>query len=102
MEGAEVFFTYVSDQEKKDADQTVKLVEEKGGKAHAYQADLRSKDTCKKVIDTAREKMGAVNILFNNHAYQMMINSILDLSEEQWENTFNTNIHRKFNFSQVP
>ncbi|PPJ52247.1 hypothetical protein CBER1_10518 [Cercospora berteroae] len=100
MEGAEIFFTYLSDQEKKDADQTVKLVEEKGGKAHAYQADLRSKDTCKKVVDTAREKMGAVNILFNNHAYQMMIDSILDLSEEQWENTFNTNIHPFFYLSK--
>ena len=48
-----------------------------------------------KVVDQAVKSMGGVNILFNNHAYQMNINDIHDLSEDQWEHTFDTNIHRK-------
>ena len=94
MEGADVFFTYLAS-EKKDADETVRLVEEKGQKAYAYEADLTAKETCKKVIDTALEKLGAINILFNNHAFQMVQENILSLPEEQWEKTFATNIHRK-------
>lgn len=95
MEGADVFFTYLAS-EKKDADETVRLVEAKGRKAYAYEADLKAKETCKKVIEAALEKLGAINILFNNHAYQMVQENILSLPEEQWENTFATNIHREF------
>lgn len=95
MEGADVFFTYMAS-EKKDADETVRLVEAKGRKAYAYEADLKAKETCKKVIEAALEKLGAINILFNNHAYQMVQENILSLPEEQWENTFATNIHREF------
>lgn len=95
MEGADVFFTYLAS-EKKDADETVRLVEAKGRKAYAYEADLKAKETCKKVIEVALEKLGAINILFNNHAYQMVQENILSLPEEQWENTFATNIHREF------
>lgn len=98
MEGADVFFTYLAS-EKKDADETVRLVEAKGRKAYAYEADLKAKETCKKVIEAALEKLGAINILFNNHAYQMVQENILSLPEEQWENTFATNIHREFSFS---
>jgi NAD(P)-dependent dehydrogenase (short-subunit alcohol dehydrogenase family) len=94
MEGAEVFITYL-DQEKSDADKTVKLVEKYGGKCHTLAVNLKDKNNCKKTIDEAINKMGAINILFNNHAYQMMINDIHDLSEDQWVHTFDTNIHRK-------
>ncbi|KAL9526932.1 hypothetical protein SMMN14_09428 [Sphaerulina musiva] len=99
MEGADVFFTYLAS-EKKDADETVRLVEAKGRKAYAYEADLKAKETCKKVIEAALEKLGAINILFNNHAYQMVQENILSLPEEQWENTFATNIHPFFYLSK--
>lgn len=99
MEGADVFFTYMAS-EKKDADETVRLVEAKGRKAYAYEADLKAKETCKKVIEAALEKLGAINILFNNHAYQMVQENILSLPEEQWENTFATNIHPFFYLSK--
>jgi NAD(P)-dependent dehydrogenase (short-subunit alcohol dehydrogenase family) len=93
MEGADSFITYLPE-EKKDAEETKKLVEKYGRTCHIYPADLKGKDVCKKVVDEALAKMGHVNILFNNHAYQMMIESIHDLTEEQWEHTFNTNVHR--------
>lgn len=94
MEGAEVMITYL-EQEQEDADYTKKMVEARGGKIHLHVADLRAPEACKKTVDVALKNMGAINILFNNHAYQMMQDTILDIPEEQWVKTFDTNIHGK-------
>ncbi|KKY18148.1 putative short-chain dehydrogenase reductase family [Phaeomoniella chlamydospora] len=95
MEGAESLIAYLP-QEEKDAQETKKKVEEHGGKIHLLQTDLRSQENCKKVVETALSKMGGINILVNNAAYQNMIENIEQLSEEQWLHTFNTNIHPYF------
>ena len=94
MEGADSFIAYLPEEEK-DAQGTKSYVEKHGAKCHLYPTNLKDKNNCKKVVEQALSKMGAINILFNNHAYQMMINDIHDLSEEQWEHTFDTNIHRE-------
>jgi len=99
MEGAESFIAYL-EQEQTDAEDTKKLVEEKGGKIHLYPTDLREMKNCQKVVDEAVKAMGGLNILVNNHAYQNMINGIDELTEEQWLNTFNTNIHPYFFLSK--
>ena len=93
MEGADSFITYLPEEEK-DAQQTKSSIEKYGAKCYLYAINLKGKDNCKKVVDEALNKMGSIDILFNNHAYQMMITDIHDLSEEQWEHTFDTNIHR--------
>ncbi|KAI1755166.1 short chain dehydrogenase [Xylaria castorea] len=95
MEGADSFIAYLPEEEK-DAQETKRLVESNGRKCHLHATDLTSKDNCKKVVDEAIQAMGRVNILFNNAAYQMMVNDINDLSEDQWVHTFNTNIHPYF------
>ncbi|KAK8215112.1 hypothetical protein M8818_002122 [Zalaria obscura] len=95
MEGADSLIAYL-EVEEKDAQETKKKVEEYGQTCHLIQVDLKKKEDCHKVVDTAIEKMGAINILVNNAAYQNMINDINDLTEEQWEFTFNTNIHPYF------
>ena len=94
MEGADSYIVYLPEEEK-DAQNTKAKVEEYGQKCHLYPTNLRYKDNCKKVVDDALEKMGAINILFNNHATQMQRMSILELPEDQWELTFATNIHRE-------
>ncbi|TGJ83686.1 hypothetical protein E0Z10_g5075 [Xylaria hypoxylon] len=95
MEGADSFIVYLPDEEK-DAQETKKLVESNGRKCHLYATDVTSKDNCKKAVDEAVKAMGRVNILFNNAAYQMMVDDIHGLSEDQWVHTFNTNIHPYF------
>ena len=80
MEGAESILAYLPD-EQKDADDTKKTVEEHGGKCHLFPTDISEMDNCKKLVDTALEKMGAINILVNNAAYQKMTNGIAELSE---------------------
>lgn len=93
MEGADVMIAYLPEEEE-DAQGTKKLVEKYGRQCYTFAADLKDKNNCKKLVEEAMSKMGAINILFNNHAYQMMIQDIHDLPEEQWEHTFATNIHR--------
>ncbi len=97
MEGADSFIAYLPEEEK-DAQQTKSLVEKHGAKCHLYPTDLKDMNNCKKVVEEAVNKMGTINILFNNHAYQMMQHNILDLPEEQWIHTFDTNIHRTSEF----
>ena len=80
MEGAETLIAYLPEEEK-DAQDTKKKVEEHGGKLHLFPTDLRSRENCKKVVETALEKMGGINILINNAAYQNMIENIESLSE---------------------
>jgi len=94
MEGADSFIAYLPAEEK-DAQQTKSEVEKHGQQCHLYPIDLKGRDNCRKVVDEALSKLGTINILFNNHAYQMMTQDILELSEDQWELTFNTNIHRE-------
>lgn len=80
MEGADSLITYLPD-EQKDGEETQKAVEKHGGKCYLYPADVRKQENCKKVVDEAVSKLGGVNILVNNAAYQNMIEDIKDLSE---------------------
>ncbi|KAK5990739.1 putative oxidoreductase C4H3.08 [Cladobotryum mycophilum] len=98
-EGADSTIIYLPDEEK-DARNTKKAVEELGAKCYLLATDLTDRENCKKAVDFALEKMGAIDILFNNAAYQMMVEDIADLPEEQWVHTFNTNIHSYFYVSK--
>ena len=80
MEGAESTIVYLPE-EQKDAEKTQELVREKGGKIHLLSADLRSHQACKNIVEKALEAMGRINILVLNHGFQMMQNTIAELSE---------------------
>jgi len=73
MEGADSIIAYLP-QEQKDAEDTKAAVEKHGGKCCLFPTDIREKENCKKLVDEALEKMGAINILVNNAAYQNMTN----------------------------
>jgi NAD(P)-dependent dehydrogenase (short-subunit alcohol dehydrogenase family) len=99
MEGADSFIAYLPEEEE-DAQQTKKLVEAKGAKCYTFATDLTDRANCKKVVDEAIKQMGGIDILFNNAAYQNMVEDIKDLDEDQWVHTFNTNIHPYFYLSK--
>ncbi|KAJ1333003.1 short chain dehydrogenase [Microdochium nivale] len=99
LEDADVLIVYLPAEED-DAQETKKLVEANGNKCHLLATDLTDKDNCKMVIEEALKKLGGIDILFNNAAYQMMVEDIKDLKEEQWIHTFNTNIHPIFYLSK--
>ena len=83
MEGAVSTIVYMP-QEEEDAQETKKLVEEKGGKLFLLQADLREQRECKRVVEeTVSEKAlgGGIDILVLNHGTQLTKDTIGDLSE---------------------
>jgi len=80
MEGADSLIAYLP-QEESDAKETKKLVEEKGRKCILLPTDVTKKENCKAIIEKAVQELGGIDILFNNAAYQMMVEDIKDLSE---------------------
>ncbi|KAJ2977524.1 hypothetical protein NQ176_g4328 [Zarea fungicola] len=94
-EGATSTIAYLPEEES-DAQNTKSQVEELGGICHLVALDLVKKENCRRVVEFALEKMDGIDILFNNAAYQMMVERIADLSEDQWEHTFNINMHSYF------
>jgi NAD(P)-dependent dehydrogenase (short-subunit alcohol dehydrogenase family) len=94
MEGANVSIVYnVNDG---DAETTRRMVEEKGGQCLVIKADVRDSKACYDAVEKTVSTFGGLNILVNNAAYQMAQESLLDISEEQFRRTFETNIFGYF------
>lgn len=94
-EGADVAFTFLKE-EKKDAEETRRAVEAEGRKALAVSGDVRDPKFCRKLVKQAIDKFGRLDILVNNAAFQQHQETIDDISEEQWDRTFKTNIYGYF------
>lgn len=80
MEGASSLIVYLPEEEK-DAQETKRRVQEAGRECHCLAIDIRKKENCRKVVDAALERMGGIDILVNNAAYQNTIEDINDLPE---------------------
>lgn len=93
-EGADVLISYLN--EDKDATETAKYVEEAGRKAVLVPGDISDEAQCKKIINTALDEFGEIDILVNNAAYQMTHKSLQDLSTSELDHTFKTNIYAMF------
>jgi NAD(P)-dependent dehydrogenase (short-subunit alcohol dehydrogenase family) len=93
-EGADVLISYLNEQE--DAEETVKYVEEAGRKAVLFPGDISNEEQCKQIVERAVQEFGQIDILVNNAAYQMAHESLQDISSEEWDYTFKTNIHAMF------
>lgn len=100
MEGADSLIAYLPEEED-DAQETKRRVEGYGRQCHLIPTDLTDPQNCERVVDKAVDIFGGkIDILFNNAAYQMMVEDIKDLSGDQWVHTFNTNIHPFFYLSK--
>lgn len=80
MEGASSLLVHLPEEEK-DASETKKRVQDIGQRCDSLAVDLRSKENCQKVVDTAMRCLGGIDILVNNAAYQNMVDDIRDLDE---------------------
>lgn len=94
-EGADVAFTYLKE-EKKDAKETTRAVEAEGRRAYALMGDVTDPDVCREFVEQTIEEFGKLDILVNNAAFQQHQESLEELSEEQWDRTFKTNIYGYF------
>ncbi len=82
--------------EHSDAEKTNSLVEREGRKCLLIPGDLGDEPFCKKVIDQTVSEFGKLDILVNNAAEQHPQNSLEDITAEQLEKTFRTNIFSMF------
>ncbi|MGN6702873.1 MAG: SDR family oxidoreductase [Burkholderiaceae bacterium] len=93
-EGADVVIAYLI--EDKDAAETRRLVEEAGRKCVTIAGDVGDPAFCKRVVETAMQTFNRIDVLVNNAGEQHPQQSIEDISDEQLERTFRTNIFAMF------
>ncbi|MFC3077289.1 SDR family oxidoreductase [Phenylobacterium terrae] len=93
-EGADVLISYLNEHE--DAEDTRRLVEEAGRKCVLVPGDISDPAHCRSIVQKAVEAFGRVDILVNNAAHQATFESLDDITDEEWDLTFRTNIHAMF------
>jgi NAD(P)-dependent dehydrogenase (short-subunit alcohol dehydrogenase family) len=93
-EGADVAVSYLNEEE--DAAETKRLVEEAGRKCLLISGDVSAPDHCRTLVQKALDEFGRIDVLVNNAAHQMSFTSIEEISDEEWNKTFATNISAMF------
>jgi len=93
-EGADVLISYLNEDE--DAAVTVRAVEEAGRQAIAVPGDIGDEALCQQLVQRAEQELGGLDILVNNAAYQMSREGIQEITAEEWDHTFRTNIYAMF------
>ena len=94
-EGADVLITYLPE-EQQDADATRQAVQAAGRRCEQLAGDLCDSAFCKQVIHHALSTLGSVNILVSNAGYQRRKPSLEDITDEEWDRTFQTNVYAMF------
>lgn len=98
-EGADVAIVYL--EETQDAKDTQAMVEAEGKKCVLLKGDIRKEKFCKEAVEKTVKELGKLNILVNNAAEQHPQDDIRDISTEQLEGTFATNVFPMFHFVQA-
>lgn len=98
-EGADVAITYLGE-EIKDAKETQAAISKLGRACHLIEGDLSQPEFCKEAIERAVQTLGGLDILVSNAAHQMRKDSLADISTEEWEHTFRTNIEAYFHLAK--
>jgi NAD(P)-dependent dehydrogenase (short-subunit alcohol dehydrogenase family) len=93
-EGADVLISYYNEDE--DARETQRLIESAGRKAVLMPGDIKDPAHCRAIVQRAVQEFGGVDILVNNAAHQATFTDVEEISDEEWDVTFRTNIHAKF------
>ncbi len=89
-EGADVVISYLSEDD--DARDTARLVTEAGQRAVLIAGDVSKAQQCRTIVDRAVAEFGRIDILVSNAAFQMTHQTLEEVSDEEWEFTFATNV----------
>lgn len=93
-EGADVLISYYN--EDADAKETQRLVEDAGRRCVLMPGDIKDPEHCRAIVSTAISKLGSIDVLVNNAAHQASFSSLTDITDEEWDVTFRTNVHAMF------
>ena len=99
-EGAAVAINYLESEER-DAQSLADLVEGEGGTLVKLPGDLTDEAFCERLVADAADALGGLDVLVNNAGKQVSQESILDVTTEQFDRTFKTNVYATFWLSKA-
>jgi NAD(P)-dependent dehydrogenase (short-subunit alcohol dehydrogenase family) len=76
--------------------ETAHAVEAEGRRCILIHGDVKDPKFCREAVEQTVKELGGLDILVNNAAFQQHQESLTDLTEEQWEKTFRTNVFGYF------
>lgn len=94
-EGADVAINYLPEEED-DAREVVELIKKAGRKVAAIPGDIRDETFCNHLVKQAVDALGGLDILVNNAGRQQFCESIEELTTEEFDATFKTNVYAMF------
>lgn len=98
-EGADVAIAYLDEHE--DAEETKKFVEQEGRRCLLISGDLGDESFCKEAVEKVVDEFGKLDILVNNAAEQHVQESLKEITAEQLERTFRTNVFSMFHLTKA-
>ncbi|MGW9022228.1 SDR family oxidoreductase [Leucobacter chromiiresistens] len=94
-EGADVAISYLPEEET-DAERIAGILREAGVTVAKLPGDLRDAAYCRSLVDDAVSQLGGLDIVVNNGGKQVYQESLTDLTDEQFDDTFKTNVYAMF------
>jgi NAD(P)-dependent dehydrogenase (short-subunit alcohol dehydrogenase family) len=98
-EGADVAILYLNEHE--DAAETARCVEAEGQRCITIAGDVKDMAFCKDAVDQVVGQFGRLDVLVNNAAFQEHAMSLMDLTEERFDETMRTNIYGYFHMAKA-
>ncbi len=99
-EGADIALVYLPE-EQVDANKTRKAIEKAGHKALLIAGDVTEAGFCEDAVQEVVAEFGQLDILVNNAAYQKHRDGLDEVTLEQWDRTFRTNIYAYYEFAKA-
>jgi NAD(P)-dependent dehydrogenase (short-subunit alcohol dehydrogenase family) len=93
-QGADIVIVYYN--EKKDAEDTKKIIDNLNRKCTLIEGDISNSSFCDQVLQKTINEYGKVDILVNNSAVQFVCTDLKQLTNEQFDKTFKTNVYGTF------
>ena len=99
-EGADVAIVYTH-AEQSDAEETAEAVKDAGRQVLLLPGDVKDAAFCRRAVEQTVEEFGKLDVLVNNAAFQKHLDSLDEITEEQWDLTFKTNIYGYFHMAKA-
>lgn len=98
-EGADVAISYLDEHD--DAKETARWVEQAGRRALLLPGDITDRQHCTDLVVQTTDAFGRIDVLVNNAAYQMTYERLEDISDDEWDKTYSTNVGAMFRITKA-